>query len=86
MSRTITFPNVERSSWEATKVAISHDTGLSFEGDEGQSKAKGISYSYKYDEAAKTLTVVELSRSFFDPSEDVIEQKIHDSIEAVLKD
>jgi hypothetical protein len=78
--RTITFPNVTPEQWSELKVNVTKDAGLVLAGDEGESSAKGIKYSYKYDPSVQTLTITELSRSFYDPSEDTIAAKLHDGI------
>lgn len=80
--RTLTFPNVTPEVWNELKINITKDGGLVLSGDEGAGEAKGIKYSYKYDSASHVLQITEVSRSFYDPSEDVIIAKIHDAVEA----
>lgn len=83
--RSLTFPNVTPEAWSELKINITKDAGLVLAGDEGTSTAKGIQYSYKYDIAAQTLEITELSRSFYDPSENEIETKIHDAVEKEIQ-
>lgn len=60
---------------------IEAKSGIKIAQDEGQDSAKGVTISWKYDRAKQDLTIQTLKRSWFDPPEDVIDQRIHVEIE-----
>lgn len=83
--RTLIRPNITPAMWEDMKKEVTKDLGVVLAGDEGETSAKGIKFSYKYDPASQVFTFVEISRSFYDPSEDAIIQKINDGLESIIQ-
>lgn len=82
--RTYTRPNVTPAMWKELKQEVTKDLGVVLAGDEGETSTKGIKFSYKYNPATQEFTFVEISRSWFDPSEDAIIAKINDGINQAL--
>jgi hypothetical protein len=75
------FTGIAPDRFERICADIKAKTGIVIAQDEGEASAKGITISWKYDRAKQDLTVQTLKRSWFDPPEDQIDQKIHVEIE-----
>lgn len=83
--RTLTRPGITPAMWADIKVEVTKDLGVVLAGDEGTTTAKGIKFSYKYDPTTQVFEFTELSRSFYDPSEDEIIAKINDGLNSIGK-
>lgn len=75
------FSGIAPDRFDRIRADIKAKTGIDIAQDAGEASAKGITISWKYEEAAKSLTITTVKRSWFDPPEDVIDQKIHLEIE-----
>ena len=77
-----TFPNVDQFKWQRIVDKVKESIGIDMSNTMGSGTAKGITISWVYSPDTQTLIVDLVKRSFFDPSEKEIDQKIADWIAA----
>lgn len=82
MPDTQTFPNIDAAKWARIQDAVKEKAGIDISADFGVASAKGITISWNYAAATKTLVIKLVKRSFYDPSADTIDADILQWIEA----
>lgn len=80
------FQPVTPEEFDKIRAEVKDKTGIEITTDAGRDSAKGITISWKYDRAKQDLTVQTLKRSWYDPSEAVIDQDIHVMIEGIISE
>jgi hypothetical protein len=75
------YPGITPDHFVRICADIKAKTGIDIAQDAGEASAKGITISWKYDRAAQDLSIQTLKRSWFDPSEDTIDNDIRIEIE-----
>lgn len=76
------FNGVDAAKWERIKAVVKTATGIDMATDAGAGSAKGIQIAWSYDPIKQTLDTTLVKRSWYDPSETTIEQKIADEVAA----
>jgi hypothetical protein len=71
-----TFQNIDPSKWSRIIDSIKAETGIVISTSMGAATGKGIMISWNYAADTQTLVVDLVSRAFYDPSEQTIDQKI----------
>ena len=79
-----TFPNVTAEKWARLEADYAAKMGAPLTQNVSDVSAKGIKVHVDYEPLAETLTVQVLSRSWFDPSMDDINQQLRAWLEAEL--
>jgi hypothetical protein len=75
------YPGITPDHFVRICADIKAKTGIEIDKDAGEASAKGITISWKYDRTTQGLTIQTLKRSWFDPSEDTIDNDISIEIE-----
>jgi len=82
--RTMTWKDVTAAHWLELQANVSKDIGLVLTGNTGKGSKDGIEFTYTYDPELQMLEIVEVSRSFYDPSEDEIVEKVEAAINPIV--
>lgn len=73
-ANTQTFSNIDAAKWQRIKDAIKAKYGITIETDTGRETKAGVTISWGYTQTQLVITLEH--RSFFDPSEEVIDTGI----------
>jgi hypothetical protein len=77
-----TFTKIDQFKWERIRDAVEHQTGIVMANTTGAGTAKGITISWVYSTDTQTLIVDLVKRSWYDPSEGEIDQRLAEWIAA----
>lgn len=70
------FDKIDAAKWQRIKDDLIAKAGITIAKDAGEAEAKGLDVAWKYDAVALTLEVTLIKRSWFDPSEAVIDKNV----------
>lgn len=82
--RIMTFKDVTAAIWEGLQAEVKKDIGLVLTGNVGKGSKDGVDFTYTYDPELQMLEIVEVSRAFYDPSEDVIQKKVTAVVDSAI--
>ena len=67
------FTGIDPAKWDRIRLKVLNEAGIDITSNLGSGSAKGISLSWSYVPDSETLTATLVKRSWYDPSEAVIE-------------
>jgi hypothetical protein len=76
-----TFTGIDAAKWARIQALVKTETGIEMETNVGAGSAEGLQIAWVYDPTAQTLDTTLVKRSWYDPPEVTIEQKIAAAVE-----
>lgn len=76
MTNTETFTGIDAAKWDRIVALVEAKLGISITSDVGDAAKKGIEVSWTFNRQTGELGITLVKRSWFDPSEQVIDDDI----------